>query len=359
MSTQSVRPVLTEEFIQVNNNQLNVDFPYYLDLKAGSSSNFRFRYGTRYGCGFGAASGMFLDFERNWTFGNDQRGFFAVQGIARNDWGLTARQNLKFGSSGNAYLQADFPGNRALVGSLSADHRVGRIARANYNVNASKTIRGSISEAFDQTLTVRRDPQRLGKLPATINYGIIGSMREFKSEFTDTATRYVGADLQILMSSRKVGAGTLNASTRLSKLWGYNVREGLTTGFTTSFSTPLSQRASANITYDFSDDFFSSSTIGKHRISGDLYVDLGRLYFFTFGSKSLDVDRFNLQNDLSYRFSDQWRAGFSSTLDGFQGTSYSDFGVVIAYNLGLREVGISWSQRSKRIGLEILGTPIR
>lgn len=359
VSTQSVQPVLTEEYLRLANNSLNVDFPYYLNLSAGSSSAFRFRYGTLYSRGVGAAGGMYLDFEQNWSLGGDQRGFLAFQGLGRKDWGITARQALSLWRGANAFLSADFPGNRTLVGSLSADSRVGRQFRATYNFGATRTVRGDSFRSMDQSFTLRRDPQRLGKSPFSMNFGLSAASREFQSTEVRTSTEFVGADIQLLLSSLRVGKGNLSSSARVSHVTGRNVRVGLTSGITTTFSAPLGSSSTLALTYDFSDDRFSSRTIGKHRLNAEVNLDLGRAYLYTFLSKSLDVDRINVQSDLSYRFSQRWRLGATGTLESFRGSSFSDVGVVVAYNLGLREIGLSWSQRRNRIGLEILGTPIR
>lgn len=359
VSTQSVTPVLTEEFVRVSDNSFNVDFPYYLNLSAGDSSNLRFRYGTLYSRGFGASGGMYLDFEKNWSFKNEQKGYFAFQGIGRKDWGLTARQSLSLWKDGNAYLQADFPANRTIVGSLNADSRVGRQFRATYNAGYNQSVKGEKFSSYDHTVAIRRDPQRVGKLPISLNFGVVGAMRQFTTTGTDLFSRTYGADLQLLMNTQTIGPASINASARVSQLWGYNVREGLNTNVSTTLSTPLGRQASLQLSYDFSDDLFSSATVGRHRLAAQLGYDAGRFYMYSFLSKSLDVDRYNLQGDLSYRLDPRWRFGATATYESFRGTSYSDYGAVIAFNLGLREIGISYSQRRKRLGFEILGTPIR
>ena len=358
VSTQSVTPVLTEEFVRVSDNSFNVDFPYYLNLSAADSSNFRFRYGTMYSRGFGSSGGMYLDFEKNWSMKDDQRGYFALQGIGRKDWGLTTRQSLNLWKNGNAYLQADFPANRAIVGSVSADSRVGGHARASYNGGIYQTVKGDKYTSYDHTLSLRQDPLRIGRTPLSLNFGVLGALREFKTSSSSLFSRSYGADLQILLSTQRIGQASINASARLSQFWGYNIRKGLTTGASATLSSPLGSSGSLQLTYDYSDDLFSAQTVGRHRLAVDFGIDSGRFYLTSFLSKSLDVDRYNLQGDLSYRFNPRWRFGATATHESFRGTSYSDFGAVIAFNLGLREIGISYSQRRKRLGFEILGAPI-
>ncbi|MBL8060419.1 MAG: hypothetical protein JNK63_06850 [Chthonomonas sp.] len=359
VSTQSVTPVLTEEFVRVSDNAFNVDFPYYLNLSAGDSTNLRFRYGTLYSRGFGATGGMYLDFERDWTLKGDQRGRFAFLGIGRKDWGLTARQSLNLWKDASAYLQADFPANRAISGSASADSRIGKTFRASYSGSAYYAVKGADYSSYDQTLSVRRDPIRLGKSPVSVNFGVLASMRNYETSSTSLFSRSYGADVQALLATQSFRDVTLNASGRVSQLWGYNVRNGLTTGLSATLASPIGPRGSMQLMYDFSDDYFSAQTVGKHRLAADMSFDTGNFYFYSFLSKSLDRDRYNLQGDLSYRFDKRWRIGLTGTHESFLGSRYSDYGAVLAFNLGLREIGISYSKQRNRIGFEILGTPIR
>ncbi len=359
VSTQSVTPVLTEEFVRLSDNSFNVDFPYYLHLSASDSTNLRFRYGTLYSRGFGATGGMYLDFERDWTLKGDQRGRFAIQGIGRQDWGLTARQSINLWKNANAYLQADFPANRAISGSASADSKLGGDYRATYSGSVYRTVKGGEYSTYDHTLSVRHNPVRLGKSPISVNFGLLASMRNFETASTSLFSRTYGADVQALLATQTIGPATLNASGRVSQLWGYNVRNGLTTGLSATLASPLGPRGSVQVMYDYSDDVFSAETVGKHRLSMDMGFDTGNFYFTSFLSKSLDRDRYNLQADASYRLDRRWRIGITATHESFLGAQYSDYGAVLAFNLGLREVGISYSKQRKRIGFEILGTPIR
>lgn len=359
VSTQNVPQVITEEYIQVANNQLNVDFPYYLNLSAAGDTNLRFRYGTRFARGTGAAQGMYLDFERSWNFGEGQEGFFSFQGMGRKDWGLAARQRLRLWEGGNAYLQGNLPANRAIVGSLGFDSRLSRYGSINYNLSAARSIRGPKNSNYDQSVSIRRDPQRLKGTNWSFSFGAVGATRGFESASVDIFARSVGLDLQTSMQPIRLGGGVFNASTRVARLWGQNVRQGLTTGVSLGWNRPLDNLGGLTLSYDFSDDFFSSSTIGKHRVSAEVNVSSGNLYVFLFGANSIGVQRTNVLGDMSYRFSPLWRMGLTSTYDRFGSNEYTDVSVVVAYTLGLREIGLSWSQRRNRIGIEILGTPIR
>jgi hypothetical protein len=62
---------------------------------------------------------------------------------------------------------------------------------------------------------------------------------------------------------------------------------------------------------------------------------------------------------MSYRMSPLWRLSSIYTVDRFRGSSFNDYSFVIGYNLGIREIGLSWSNRTRRIGFELLGTSLR
>src|SRR6185369_3811759 len=90
--------LVTDQIIQVNDNQLAVDYPYYLSLKPGETSALRLRTGERYGRGTGVSRGIFLDYELGWNRGDEMVGGLTVSNIARQDWSIGLKQFLRLDS---------------------------------------------------------------------------------------------------------------------------------------------------------------------------------------------------------------------------------------------------------------------
>ncbi len=359
-STETVRPVISEEFINVSNNQLNVDFPYYLGIRPGGSSLLRLRWGLNSGRGVGAGGGLFLDYENGWTLGREEnQGYFTLGGIGRRDWGLSLRQSMRFSGATNAYLQADFPSNRAINGTASVDTRLSKTVRANLYTNVSRSVKGIKSSSFNQSISIRQNPVKIKNSPFTFSPGIVYNTRQFSSAGFSTFSDGVGLEMNLGASPKRIGNGFLNFSARGGQLFGRNVNAGLSSAATLRYDAAFSDQATYGLSYDFSDDRFSSASIGRHRIGVTLNYSKGKTSITTYASRSLGLDRSSLQADLSYGLSGLYRIGATSTFESFRGSRYTDYSVVLAYRVGFREIGLSWSRRTNRIGIEILGSSLR
>ena len=105
-------------------------------------------------------------------------------------------------------------------------------------------------------------------------------------------------------------------------------------------------------------DGFNDALLGRHRLSMQGYYNKGGANFSFFLSRSLDIDRQSLYADGSYRFAPRWRLGYSYTLDQYLGTSFRDYNVFLGFGLGFREIGLVYSQRTGRIGFQLLSVPV-
>jgi len=356
LSTQTSSPIVTDQFVNVTNNQLAINYPYYLTLKPGQTSLLRFRSGTMYSSGVGAASGTFLDYEVRWNRGDDIDGGFTVQGLARKDWGLGLRQYFRPDDKTSLAAQVDFPQHRTLVGTLTGNRQLPGF-QLSFSANGSKTVTGPKYQNEQFYVSLDKDPLPFGKLPLKMYYGVTASQVRYRTSGFDRFQRSVSLGSRFFLSTQKLNKSTsLNASFSLSNVLGHNVSQGLATAGTLTVSSALSNRSSVVLGYEYLNDGFNSDVIGRHRITAQMQIGVGRLSFGLVGSKSLDIDRLNAYADMRYRISDLWRLGSYYSIDRYLGTSFQDYSFVVGYRLGLREIGLSWSQRTKRIGLEILAT---
>jgi hypothetical protein len=108
-------------------------------------------------------------------------------------------------------------------------------------------------------------------------------------------------------------------------------------------------------TYEYTDDGFTSDFLGRHRLTTEARYAEGSFGFNAFVTKSLDAERLNASVGFDYRFSQDWRMDYQYYFDQYDAESYLDHTLILAYRVGYREVGLSYSHRTKRIGLEIFG----
>ncbi len=353
------KPIITDQFVNVTNNQLAINYPYYLTLKPGQTSLLRFRNGTRYGSGTGASTGTFLDYELSWNRGSDSEGGLIFNGLARRDWGLSARHYLRLGERTTMSAQLDFPANTTLYGTLSLSHQMAGYS-ANYNSNFGRAVRGSPFSSVQHYFGIEKDPVKLGNSPLRYTYGFTSSLQTYSGGGTSSRTQEsYGLKARIQSDLLRLSPRTsISSSITASGLTGRNVHRGLTTSLTTSLSQSFGSNANVVLTYDFLDDGFNSLYIGRHRLSAQSYIGAGNLTMSVFATKALDLDRMNTFVDLGYRLSTQWRLGTSYTYDRYGGASFLDYSLVIGYRLGYRDVGLSWSKRTHRLGIEILGASL-
>src|SRR5579862_2208638 len=73
-------PIFTDQIINVNDNQLNFSYPYYLQLKPGETSLLRFHIGD-HTSGFGNGNGPQVDYQVDWNRGDAMDGGLLVSGV--------------------------------------------------------------------------------------------------------------------------------------------------------------------------------------------------------------------------------------------------------------------------------------
>lgn len=361
VSTQNVQQIITEDYLQVGNNQVALNYPYYLGLNGSSESLLRFRYGTLFQRGVGGTGGMFLDFEHNWLTNSDAEGGIAVRGLGRNDWSIQSRQRLKLDSRSKGFMQLDFPGHRVLTGSTFLDRDLGAL-RASFSGNFSRSTEGPKFRTEDQSVSLLTDQKRIGSLPVSVSLGTTYSKRSSSFESSSGTNRNFAENYSAALNftgqpiSRR--NFSLSSSARLSKQFGRRAHQSPIFNANLSGGMSVGPESFLGFGYDFTNDPFDSGFLGRHRVNANLSLRSGAIVLYANGTSSLDIDRYNIQLDATYRLSGLWRVGTSLTLDQFSGSRYQDTSVVVAYQLGMRQVGLSWSDRTKRIGLELLGVPL-
>ncbi len=352
--------MFTEQIVNVADNQLSVNYPYYLSMRPGETSLLRFRLGGNAGRGFSATGGAFVDYELRWNRGDEFDGGLTFSGIGRNDWNLGLRQSIQIDPHTNAFAQLDMPAGRYLYGNGSISRQFTGF-QVNLSGNASRSLRGLNYEDQRLSLSLDTDGSKIRNLPVTMYYGI---------GLTSNKTRY---DLQnrqdvtrnyrdlALTTRAQLNSITIDSDTNLNASISTNVRPhrkdravGLLGSVTVA--RQLGTGANLNLTYDYVDDLFDGGFLGRHRLSFQGFLGSGRTSFSIFGTKSLDADRLSLNGDFSYQVSGLWRLSSIYTFDKFLGDTVLDYGLGIAYRLGWREVGLTWSKRTGRLGIQVLGT---
>jgi hypothetical protein len=363
---------LFDNILNVNNNQLSINYPYYLSLKPGVTSLLRLRTGQSDGRGLAANRGLFLDYEYNWNRGDDMQGALTFQGLGRSDWGVGANQYWRFGEGSSIAATFDVPSHRSLFGTINGSKQF-KGYDLNIDASAGRTFAGTPFSSDQYSVTLERDPIKMGHLPvqlflgaeafstATRTTGFIANNDPTNPELlqtnlADSQTAY-GLRLRAQSDPLKLGPTTgLSASLAMSKLQGHNTLSGLTYVGSATLSHTFAQSVGLTLTYDYLEDGFNSTLLGRHQLSLQAFYNKGNVLFNFYGQKGLDAERFAYQLDASYRLSPIWRLGYSLTAQRYLGDSYTDYTLVLGCRVGFKEVGLTWSQKTHRVGFQVLGT---
>jgi len=353
-STQPQSPIITEQFVNISNNDLAVNYPYYLDLRPGQTSLLRFRYGRNYGAGLGASGGMYLDYEFNWNQGSTMDGGLSVRGLARNDWGLSLRQFWRPSNSTSFSAQVDFPAHKSMFANANLSQDLGGYS-ANLNASHGQNIDGTRFRSNQYSMIVEKDPIRMG--PARLFVGLQASQTDFDSPTSSTTSKRAGLRARFIGDTMRLGPGrALNLSYTLGHFSGSNVTDPLTHHATLALTTSFGNGLFIQTNYDYVVDGITDLALGRHRLSTDAYFFSGPWSLRGFVTKSIDVQRLNASASLNFKASSLWRVNYGYYLDQYLGDSFLDQTLIVAYRIGFREVGLSYSARRNRLGIEILGT---
>jgi len=353
-------PIATDQFVNINDSHLSVNYPYYLSLKPGQTSLLRLRTGESYGRSLAANRGVSLDYELNWNEGDEMDGGLRLGGIGRSDWTLGGHQFLRLDDRTSFNFDAEMPGGRAILGSMGVSRQFDGF-QVNLNANTSRSLRGLPFQSQDLSLTAEKDPTKVGTLPMRLYYGLTALYNDnsLQKSKMQAAGGYVRAQSLPLKVDRD---STLTTAFTVRQLAANSGPSGTSYIGTAAISRRIGNGAAATLSYDYTKDNYNDRVLGSQKLGLQSYYSEGRTYITLYGSRGLDVDTASLYSDLSYRVSGSWRLGASYTLDqyglGSVSQKFLDYNFVVGYRIGWREVGLTWSRENHRIGFQILGATV-
>ncbi|MBS1711211.1 MAG: hypothetical protein JSS71_05745 [Armatimonadetes bacterium] len=357
VNVNTATPVITEQWVNISNNNFALNYPYYLTLKPGETSALRLRYGANYGTGTGAGGGTFLDYELNWNKGIHFDGGMNVGGIGRDDWGASLRQTWSSTDSTTLSMQVNFPAHRDVFGSANLSRNFDGFS-ANVTSTYGQSLAGNHFRTDSTQLVIEKDPIKSLLIPGKIFFGVTARDSRIRTDGGSNYQQATGGRMRFVGTPVRIGTSLFNYSYSLEQVSGHNVNQGLVQVGTLNLALNPTNGAFVNLTYEYLDDGFSSDLIGHHKLSMDGFYNVGNLGFNAFLSQSLDADTMSMSARLRYKLGSLWRVSYGYFFDQFGSDSFLDQSYILSYRLGYREVGLSYSRRTKRLGIEILGTSI-
>ena len=352
----STSPLVTEQIVDVSNNNVALNYPHFLSLKPGETSLLRFRYGNRYTTGAGAAGGMFLDYEWNWNRGLESEGGFTLAGIGRRDWGLGFRQGWFFQDSSSLNFQIDAPAHRSVFTAVNMAKPLGGYS-LNLNGTYGQSLTGTRFRSDSASFVIERDPTPIKPLKANFTLGLGANRTRAIGPGISNTQESVGLNMRLASNPIRIdNRSTLFYSYFVRQQSGRNARNGLTQVATLGVNTAPARGWVLSTGYEYQDDGQFGSLIGRHRVTAETFFSTGRFSLSSSFRQSLDADRSGMDARMRYELGPLWRFSFSHYFDRFGIDSFQDQAFVLSYRLGFREIGLSYSTRTRRLGLDLLGT---
>ena len=367
VALNSNSPMVMDQLVNVNNSQLAVNYPYYLSLAPGQTSLLRLRTGESFGRGTGVDHGVFLDYEHSWNHGDRMDGGATLSGIGRSDWRVGIHQFQRLDDRSTMYAQIDSPQAKSIQGSASYDRKFDGFS-SNLSLSGNQyRIGDDYHSDHSAMLRLEKDPLKVGSLPYRMYYGAyalsqqaIFSSHKDPALSTNTSETPSGVYLRGASDSIRVDKRTgLTSTFELRQQSGREVKTPIGMFANVSMSRLASKTLTMRLSYDYARDGFSDNPLvhnGRHNLTFQTFYQSGQFNSSILMGKSLDALRAHIYSDLNYNFSKLWRTGFQYTYERW--TPYTDFSYVIGYRIGWREVGLTWSKDSRRIGFQLLGASL-
>lgn len=358
VSLNTATNVVTDQIFGIQNNKVSIDYPIYQTLKPGETSLFRFTTGTQYGRTNGSNNGISLDYELNWNKGADFDGGLALNSMTSRNWDLSAHQYIRFDERSSMTAFFDMPEGQSLFGNLNFNKQFDGWGMS-MNGSSTHNIRGNRFDNNQLAFVVEKDPIKVSNLPLRFTLGVNASANNTSTSIQSASQNTVGVHMRAQLVPQQLDRSTwFNGNFMVSEQEGHNSVRGLAFQGNAMLSRQLGKNASAILSYDYFQNGFGSGLTGRHQLSFNGRVNQGNFGSSVSAIKALDVDKFSIFADLGYQMTRLWRLSYSYTLDRYFGNTYVDYTAALGYRIGIREIGLTFSGRTKHFGIELLGTGI-
>lgn len=347
---------LSDNLFGIRDGKFYVDVPYYYTLTPETEGALKLRTQRRYGRGIGASSGLFMDLEHAYRGKNRSSGQFTTAGLLRSDWGANWRHYQPIGTDSQLYLYLDSPSHTGLFGSVNWNKQWTALSTG-LSLSGGRQWSGSRSSSQRAEIYIATMPRPVADLPLRFSMSINAGTSVTQTTGAPRIRRDgIGVRSRLQSIPWRIGnGGSLSSALSFGRYFGNTGIQSWETLFTATYSGYLGGLGTIMLGYDFSQDPLSSTVLGKHRLTANLYSNYsGRIYVSGYLARGLDVPATTLIGDASYRLADLWRIGVGITWTEYSNSRFNDYYLTLGYRIGLRELALSWSRATQRLSIDIL-----
>lgn len=349
--------LFSDQFVSVGTQGVGVDLPLYYNMTPGSTGVVRLREGERSGSVYATRPGVSLDLTQAYnSLGGERRysGEMDVTGFNKSDWGVRWVHSQEFSQETRGSVFLDFPQHRGVYASSNLNNQLGPIMLGT-NLSANRVFSGYRSTGLDGSVYAETTPRRVGKTGYMYAIGgdLSASRTSTSAYVTSEFTR--GTHIRFYSNSFRLDKLTSVSNTvSLGHVWSQKGEGGTSLMSSLSASRSVGRSSTLQATYDFTKLPTSTATTGNHRMSLSYFAGGGTKWnLYLYDSFLLDAPYSNTVGDLSYLFARRWRLTASANLQKFSGSEYRDYTLGVAWNIGGRDVVLSYSTMNHRMYFDL------
>jgi hypothetical protein len=347
--------LFNDQMFGINQDGIALDLPYYFSLGPRQSNSLRLRSQHVGGRTYTTSRGTTLDWVTKYADATDYSGDFVISDMVSGRWGATLRHTQRFSDTLDGYFVLDSPRHESLYGYAQLSQQFDGF-HTTLSLSGREGFRESIAEDRRAELAVETNTAPLFGRSLYHSIGFTTRYRRYEYSSGQYTRQEYGLRYRARSATARLGPASLSTGITLTKFWGPDAGGEVGVQGTVVSAINLTPTTTFIVNYDYNQDQFGSSILGKHRLTMQLFAALGSLETSVYLSRGLDQCYSTVFADTSLRLSPLWRVGVDYTRNDSLGWSFDDYSILLAYQLGFREIGLRWSSLDHRLGVELLAT---
>ncbi len=328
-----------------------LDFPYFYSVTETTTGAVKIQHGTQAGS-VASRDGWALAWEREYrALDDDYEGSIEVAGLPRSEWGWQWQDQRTIRGDARSYVNVAMPDHHSLFSDASIYQYT---SSGRYNIRAYYDDPREYIDSYGLVGDWLSNPIRLDSHKSYRLGRPLGAERSFLTnqlEFNNQLYASLNFGTHDLGSRTTLRPGLRNVFS-----WDTGGYSANAVRFDLDFDHRFGRSASMGLGYT-AEYFTGDATVDglEQTLSFDLITRRGKWYIFLYGSHNITFEDTFAYLDINLYPSPKWRWELAGTYYDFDGVTFSEWELTLARVFGQREIGLSYSDETNRISLELGG----
>jgi hypothetical protein len=330
---------------------LALDFPYFYSVTETTTGAVKVQHGTEAGS-IASRDGWALAWEREYrALDDDYEGSIEIAGLPRSEWGWQWQDQRRIRDDVSSYLNVAMPDHHSIFSDVSA-YRYASSGR--YNLRAYYDNPRDYIDSYGLVGDWLANPIRLDThksyrlgLTAGVEHSFLTNRVEFNNDL------FASLDF----GTHALGSRT-TAQPRIRNVFSWDTGGYNANAVRFDIDLKHSFGRSCLIGMGYGAEYFSGdATVDgiEQTVTLDLMTRRGKWYLYLYGSHNITFEDTFAYLDINFYPSPKWRWEVAGTYYDFDGDTFNEWELTVARIFGQREIGLSYSEETNRISLELGG----